>query len=278
MKIVNAGYNYRHPSDFCINRPDGSGDYILLLIRTEAYVYFDGVRQDVPKNSAIVFKKGTPQHYGAVEAEYVNDWIHFELDEGEAGRIGELGVPFDRVLPLFDITELCGFIKCIFSERYSENAYKSDSMKSYFDLIFYKLAEGIYKTDPVLEHPYYSAFCALRGRIQTEPQLNWSVDGVGRELNLSRSYAQHLYKLFFGVSIVRDVQEYRMERAKHLLGETDASVSEIAAQCGYSTDVHFMRLFKKLTGLTPSEFRTTHRLSSSELARSRFGFQHSEAF
>ena len=59
MRITNVGYNYRHSSGFCINRPFGSGDYILLIIKTEAFIYFGGQRTIVPPNSAVIFKKGT---------------------------------------------------------------------------------------------------------------------------------------------------------------------------------------------------------------------------
>ena len=269
MKITNVGYHYRHPSGFCIDRPHGSGDYILLIIKTEAFAFFNGNRTTVPQNSAIVFKKGTPQLYGADLCEFVNDWIHFELDESEEQAISALGVPFDTVIPLRDATEFSGFIKSIFLERYSQNFHKEAAMQRYFDLIFFKLSERINQQSPENEHRYYDRFCVLRNQIRLEPQVNWNIDAISKRMNLSRSYLQHLYKLFFGVSIVSDIQSSRMEYAKYLLTSTDMTVAGISRLCGYENDVHFMRLFKKAIGTTPSGFRNKYRVSPYEIRKSR---------
>ena len=80
MKIVNCGYDNHHSPDFTINRPSGSGDYLLLIIRSPAFFIIDNIEYCTDGNSVILFKKGTPQVYGAKNAEYINDWVHFEAD------------------------------------------------------------------------------------------------------------------------------------------------------------------------------------------------------
>ncbi|ODR95018.1 hypothetical protein AUC70_04515 [Methyloceanibacter stevinii] len=47
----------------------------------------------------------------------------------------------------------------------------------------------------------------------------------------------------------------RLRRARNLLAETTLSVTEIAADLGYSSPAHFARAFRKITGLSPTEFR-----------------------
>ena len=49
VNIVNVGYNYEHPSNFYIKRPHGSGDYILLVLKTDAYFIFNSEKTIVPK-------------------------------------------------------------------------------------------------------------------------------------------------------------------------------------------------------------------------------------
>ena len=41
------------------------------------------------------------------------------------------------------------------------------------------------------------------------------------------------------------------------------SISSLAAFCGYDNELHFMRQFKKGTGMTPSQYREAHRGSSA---------------
>ena len=84
---------------------------------------------------------------------------------------------------------------------------------------------------------------------------------------MSRSYFQHLYKRLFGVSVVSDIITARVEHGKYLLSGSDISVREVSQECGYKNDVQFMRQFKTLTGMTPSEYRKQFRVSSDEIAR-----------
>ena len=269
MKITNVGYNYRHSSEFCIDRPNGSGDYLLLIIKTEAFFCLDGKRIITPPNSAIILKKTTPQLYGAVNNEYVNDWIHFDINETEEKFISDLGIHFDKVIPLYEITELLGFIKNIFFEFYSQNLHKAATSERYFELLLLKLSENINRHSTEQEHTYYDALCKIRNEIQLAPQNRWTIDEISKKLNLSRSYVQHLYKLFFNTSIFSDIQIYRMEHAKYLLSATNMTISNISQSCGYENDVHFMRTFKKATGMTPSGFRNNFHVSSSELSKSK---------
>ena len=269
MKIVNVGYHFRHAPGFCINRPHGSGDYILLIIRTEAFICLDGKRQLIQPNSAVIFKKGTPQLYGSTGGEYINDWIHFMLDETEEQAISALSVPFDTPIPLHETTQLSDFIKSMVFEYYSNNIHKEESVKRYFDLILLKLSENVTESKEKREHPYYDLFCSLRHDIHLSPQNDWSIDRISERVHLNRSYIQHLYSSFFGTNILSDVQASRIEYAKYLLSSTNMTVAAVSSACGYHNDVHFMRLFKKSVGMTPSQFRKTFELSPHEIKKSK---------
>ena len=128
-------------------------------------------------------------------------------------------------------------------------------MSLLLQLILLKLSEKITLGDPKSMHPSYPAFCELRHEIQLSPQNKWSIDLICKKMMLSRSYVQHLYKQFFGVSILSDIQSCRIEYAKLLLSSTNIKVSVISQLCGYDSDVHFMRVFKKVTAVTPTDFR-----------------------
>ncbi len=263
MEVIRAGFNYRHSSSFKINRPNGSGDYLLLIIKTEAFAVLGGELISIPANCALIYKKGTPQIYGALTDKYINDWIHFDISTEEEKEFEALGVPFDTVIPLREASELSGFVKSIVYERYSENIHKKASMQRYFDLMLLKLSEKLRDDDPDREHPLYGQFCKLRNDIQLEPQNDWSIESICKKLMLSRSYIQHLYKLFFKTSITNDVKNGRIERAKYLLSASNMTVTAISNTCGYESDVHFMRVFKQQTDMTPSEYRNSFRISRS---------------
>ncbi len=274
MKVVNVGYNYKHADEFSVDRPNGSGDYVLLVIKTNAFFVINGKTQYAAPDSVIIFKKGTPQIYGASGGEYINDWIHFEMSDEEALRIENSIASFDTIISINNTTEISGLIKSMFNEKYSLNICKEDSLNLYFELILLKLYESSKAPDSKKENRYYNELYALRNEIYQKPGNNWSIDDICRKMTLSRSYIQHIYKELFGNSIISDITNSRIEFAKYLLSSTELKVADISRQCGYNNDVHFMRIFKKTAGTTPTQFKKRIHIVQSEVddAKSRNPF------
>lgn len=78
---------------------------------------------------------------------------------------------------------------------------------------------------------------------------------IAEELDLNKSYLSTLFKSETGQTITEYVNEIRVQSSKKLLLQTSASILDIAIQVGFSSQAYFGRTFKKLTGVTPSEFR-----------------------
>ena len=76
-----------------------------------------------------------------------------------------------------------------------------------------------------------------------------------RMLNLSPAYFEDLLRHETGKNIAEYIQLKRVSIAQEQLRRTDKSVAAIAEELGYTSPQFFCRLFKKLTGLTPSEYR-----------------------
>ena len=54
----------------------------------------------------------------------------------------------------------------------------------------------------------------------------------------------------------------RVERAKALLGESEAAIAEVALRCGFGDQSAFTTAFRRLTRQTPTGYRETHRNGS----------------
>ncbi|MBQ7131489.1 MAG: substrate-binding domain-containing protein [Oscillospiraceae bacterium] len=104
-------------------------------------------------------------------------------------------------------------------------------------------------------HRYQDELENLRRRIYAEPALDWSAESISALIGLSTSRFQHLYKEQFETTILADVITSRITLAKNLLRHSDLSINEIAEKCGYSNFTHFMKIFKKKTGITATEYR-----------------------
>jgi len=84
-----------------------------------------------------------------------------------------------------------------------------------------------------------------------------TVHYFAEKLNLSASYLSDLLKKETGKNTQEHIHYHLIEKAKHLLLNSQASVSEISHNLGFEYPQYFSRVFKKKTGLSPSEFRTS---------------------
>jgi AraC family transcriptional regulator len=93
---------------------------------------------------------------------------------------------------------------------------------------------------------------------------NWMAENLAEEFNLdrlavqaglSKFYFNRLFKNAIGVTPSHYQMNLRMDAAKRLLRETKKSVVEIALDVGYANPSHFAQLFKRETGLSPSDYR-----------------------
>lgn len=78
-----------------------------------------------------------------------------------------------------------------------------------------------------------------------------SIDEISQHLNYSKSYLSHAFKEITGYSIIEYLNVIRCQNARALLNK-GCSVSETAYECGFAELSYFTRIFKKVTGITPS--------------------------
>ena len=83
-----------------------------------------------------------------------------------------------------------------------------------------------------------------------------SMQDVARAMNYSDAYFCKLFKQCFKVNFSAWLNEFRVEKAKELLSATRLSVREVSLACGYADANYFARVFKRVTGMTPSEYRS----------------------
>ena len=77
------------------------------------------------------------------------------------------------------------------------------------------------------------------------------------EVCLSPNYFGDLIKKELGRTAQEYIRHYVIDRAKELIAENEMNVSEIAYELGFKYPHHLTRVFKKVTGITPNEFRLT---------------------
>lgn len=82
-----------------------------------------------------------------------------------------------------------------------------------------------------------------------------SLQDAARAMNYSDAYFCKLFKQCFDKNFIAYLSEFRVEKAKQLLCDVTINVKEISEKVGYRDSNYFAKVFKRITGVTPSEYR-----------------------
>lgn len=84
---------------------------------------------------------------------------------------------------------------------------------------------------------------------------NKTAAALGTELGISQGYLSQLVKKETGKTYSELIQQKKLEKAKELLKYSEKTVGQIAEETGYSDYYYFTKIFKRLTNLSPTEYR-----------------------
>ena len=99
---------------------------------------------------------------------------------------------------------------------------------------------------------------SIRYLRQAMLQEDFSLSEAAKRSFVSQVYFRKLFKEAFGVSLKQYVIQHRIQHAASLILSGAFSLQEIAEQCGYRDYKHFTTEFKRITGVSPSQYEYNH--------------------
>lgn len=167
----------------------------------------------------------------------------------EALRLGAL----DYVLKPAEPAILYGVL-----QRLIERIQEEEQTRIRHEQLERKLAE-VMPTLPILDVKQDDFVTKAIAHIRAEYHEPLRLVDVAQNMYISPSYLSRRFREYTGVSFKKYLTWVRMEAAKMLLKETQLSIVEIAERVGYTDSNYFSVCFKRLTGLSPSLYRTQER-------------------
>ena len=116
------------------------------------------------------------------------------------------------------------------------------------------------QNSPVYSKPIVSAIDYIYDHLH----YNITVEQLAKHVGLSASYFSFLFKKEVGETIASYIRKMKIKAAKNMLLNTNFSSHEISSYLAFSSQSHFIRIFKQEVGITPKEFRDTYYTSKTE--------------
>lgn len=182
--------------------------------------------------------------------------IHAELDKIFATIVAQHYDPEEaRYLAFFLFSDIARQYPNIAGEIYDEAMQKVRHSHTIMEL--HALLEEILKKVQTTnrEKPFSQMVQKIVDIVQEESQQDLNLSVLAEELHINVVYLGQLFKKETQSSFSQYLNQIRIRKAQQLLLHTEKNIAEIAEEIGYNNTNYFSKMFKKLNGLTPKEFR-----------------------
>lgn len=165
---------------------------------------------------------------------YLTDYIVSNMEDGQAKTLGdEIKALLSRILGTQNIKQLTKIMEYavdFFIAAFTGGSEENTGNALYLDIVRY--------IDQNFKDP------------------NLTVASLTEHFGMSQSYLLRVFKKDSGSGILDYIHQRRVDESKLLLKNTGKTIAEIAADIGYSNQLALIRAFKRLEGITPSEYRS----------------------
>lgn len=197
-----------------------------------------------------------------MNSENVYDLFAFILSD-------ELNHAFDFTAPVahFSVSDRIAIENLIFQmlDEYNkkEPNYRM-TLKAYLQIVICKMIRNIRKQEDLAQHVFLQK---IAPEIINFIDVNFSdkidLQSLAKKSFYSPSYFSRLFKESYGKTLSEYVKEKRIAEAVRLLTSTSTPISKISELVGYNNKRLFNQFFKQITGMSPSEYRSSHSMQHS---------------
>ncbi|WP_342564852.1 AraC family transcriptional regulator [Paenibacillus sp. FSL R7-0345] len=247
-----AEYHFRE-------RPEGAPAHIFIFCETgEGWVELRyGERMAMREGDMVIIPPDTPHRYGAAAGNpWSIYWFHFKGDHA-ARLVSLFGL---AAVPLtLSPSGIARFTEW-FQPAYELLAERTYSLTSHVHVAqtTRQLLSGIglntskSAQEKKREHYLEQAIQYMNQHMEESIRLT----ELARHVGLSQQHLIHLFNLETGVPPIEYFLRLKIQRAGQLLDLTELSIKEVSSAVGISDPYYFSRLFKKMSGFSPSRYRS----------------------
>ncbi len=257
LKINNCGHYRVHTTPIiATEHPEGRNDYQLLYIASgKGHFYFGGEDRVVDKGNMILYRPGEPQvYYYYVEDKTEVFWVHFTGAQVDK-YLEHYGLPKDENVFFTGASpDYQWLYKQIIQEMQLKRANYEELLRLLLRHILLMINRYITEGKKAGSDVMNEIERAVH-YFNENYSKNITIEQYASNRHMSNNWFIHCFKNIMKVTPMQYILSLRISAAKNYLDTTDKNINEIAYAVGYDNPLYFSRLFRKYTGLSPSEYK-----------------------
>lgn len=240
-------------------RATGRRDYQLLYVADgSAHFTLNHMSYDVDKGGVVIYRPNEPQNYYYILPEKPDVyWIHFTGLKAEQ-ILETLGFTIDHPLQLQTNDEVCELFEKIITELRLNRYLGTEMAETYLHQLLVMVSRYSHH-DPAEKQFYNTMWDAVLNQFNQDYQKNINIAEYADKMHISCSWFIREFKKYVGCAPKQYITNLRIQHAKELLNNRYFLISDVAELVGYENQLYFSRIFKKCTGMSPSEYRESGR-------------------
>lgn len=257
IAINNVGYIGIDHFDAYTNRPYGRKDYQLIYIKSGVGYFKNGdIETKVNSGHVIFYKPDMPQIYTYFKEDKTEVfWIHFSGTLVEK-ILSDIKFNDIYIVPFSNGNIFIETTNVIFDEmRRRDDCW---NIKCCSQLISLMVEIKRNTIEPIAIKSNIEAVRRVCSAIEENYFSDTSNKEYAKSCDMSVSNFLRIFKELMGTTPQQYKIFHRIKAAENMLTSSSYSISQISQIIGFSDRLYFSRVFKKVDGISPSEYRTQH--------------------
>ena len=238
-------------------RPKGRIDYQLLyIVSGKVHFYFNGTERIVQAGRMVLIPPRVEQKY-----EYFGEekpevyWVHFTGSDVK-NILRKYEIPMDDPIFYSGASSVYSYIfKEMINELQTCRTGYEELLAMYLQQIFLLVQRTRQERKPTVTTYIQEEMEYARRYFNEHYNEPISIQEYAESRNMSVCYFQRNFKQLVSHTPMQYLLTIRVNNAASLLETTDYSMAEIAAIVGYEDPLYFSRVFRKIKGMSPTEYR-----------------------
>ena len=252
MELSKIRHAWPEKAGFAIHRPEGHPELTFLHFFESVEIEINGKKIVTKPHACILYEEGVPQRFYS-PGPLLHDWMH--LPPACKEEIKSFHVPFNRLVYPAGPGFITGALGALESEFFGGGPFSIQLIDAKLRAFLIEFSRACQNEAPErLSGDLETALQELRTFVFSRLQENWTVERMARQIDISPSRFHAVYKALFGTSPVNDLIHARITAAQNRLLGSRLSVGEVARELGYGSEFHFIRQFRKITGVSPGAY------------------------